>query len=46
MKVKYYTLMITVILALFGIAIWQTYAVSDREDSAKLQSYETLTPHE
>ena len=38
--------MIAVMLALFGVAIWQTYAVSDREDSAKLQSYETLTPHE
>jgi hypothetical protein len=43
---KFYVLMITVILAFLGIAFWQTNAVMNREDDAKLQSFETLTPHE
>ncbi|HEY5221008.1 MAG TPA: hypothetical protein VIJ29_02585 [Candidatus Paceibacterota bacterium] len=46
MKLRFYVLMITVILGLFGIAIWQTCAVSDREDTANLQRFETLSSHE
>jgi hypothetical protein len=45
-KVKFYVFMVVTLLSLFGIAIWQTLAVSDRGDDAKLQRFETLSSHE
>jgi hypothetical protein len=45
-KVRFYATMIIAIMALLGNAIWQTYVVQDREDEAKIQRFETLSPHE